>query len=144
MNLTQLVSFTTIMESHSYKKFIGDFTWILKKKQTHLIIFMLQHDYFMLQKLQLSRAVKRRNRDQENKSKRSNENLLTNFLAVFLTEVEITRMFKIWIYKLQISSFLQTRYNGADVRQIHEWKFQTEFTAIFNCNRKVYLINLKS
>lgn len=81
---------------------------------------MLQHDYFMLQKLQLSRAVKRRNREQENKSKRSNENLLTNFLAVFLTEVEITRMFKIWIYKLQISSFLQTRYNGADVRQIHE------------------------
>lgn len=85
-----------------------------------MIIFMLQHDYFMLQKLQLSRAVKRRNREQENKSKRSNENLLTNFLAVFLTEVEITRMFKIWIYKLQISSFLQTRYNGADVRQIHE------------------------
>ena len=81
---------------------------------------MLQHDYFMLQKLQLSRAVKRRNREQENKSKRSNENLLTNLLAVFLTEVEITRMFKIWIYKLQISSFLQTRYNGADVRQIHE------------------------
>ena len=85
-----------------------------------MIIFTLQHDYFMLQKLQLSRAVKRRNREQENKSKRSNENLLTNFLAVFLTEVEITRMFKIWIYKLQISSFLQTRYNGADVRQIHE------------------------
>lgn len=81
---------------------------------------MLQHDYFMLQKLQLSRAVKRRNREQENKSKRSNENILTNLLAVFLTEVEITRMFKIWIYKLQISSFLQTRYNGADVRQIHE------------------------
>ena len=74
----------------------------------------------MLRKLQLSRAVKRRNSEEENKSKRSNENILTNLLTVFLTEVEITRMFKIWRYKLQISSFLQTRYNGADVRQIHE------------------------
>ena len=85
-----------------------------------MIIFKLQHDYFMLRKLQLSRAVKRRNREEENKSKRSNENILTNLLAVFLTEVEITRMFKIWKYKLQISSFLQTRYNDADARQIHE------------------------